>query len=156
MYCIDFPIKDCPKYTDWTEWTFCSVTCGRGQRSRGRACVDDDGDLVDGCVGRDFESVSCINGECPYWGDWTTWTLCEGPCGTQVRRTRTRICFNGIMGDEGCLGDGSEVDSCNVSVGLNAKPLLYLLSNCYYNNSNVHFGKTGLHGHLALLPVVVV
>lgn len=109
-------IQDCPQFTPWTDWSPCSLRCGRGVRSRGRACIDSNGDLSDGCVGPDLESVSCINGECPYWSDWTTWTLCEGPCGTQIRRFRSRTCINGLNGQEGCLGEGSEVGRCDVTV----------------------------------------
>jgi hypothetical protein len=31
--------QKCPIYTEWSEWTECSVTCGGGQQSRSRSCV---------------------------------------------------------------------------------------------------------------------
>ena len=31
--------QKCPVYTEWSEWTQCSKTCGGGKQSRERACV---------------------------------------------------------------------------------------------------------------------
>uniref|UniRef100_UPI00193A61B8 uncharacterized protein LOC120335429 n=1 Tax=Styela clava TaxID=7725 RepID=UPI00193A61B8 len=108
-------IRDCPRYSEWTEWTFCSVSCGKGQRSHSRVCLDSQGDPAEGCSGRALEIVSCIQGACPFWSDWTTWTSCEGACGTRNLRSRSRVCINGINGEEGCLGPDMNEEVCAVT-----------------------------------------
>ena len=57
----------CPVWTEWSEWTACSVTCGGGKRSKSRECVLPDGARSSGlfCEGSDFMEEKCNTDKCP-------------------------------------------------------------------------------------------
>ena len=44
-------------WTEWSQWTTCSKTCGVGTSTRSRSCSG-------GCSGNDYESVSCATASC--------------------------------------------------------------------------------------------
>ncbi|XP_039259105.2 A disintegrin and metalloproteinase with thrombospondin motifs gon-1-like isoform X1 [Styela clava] len=98
----------CPFWDEWTTWSECSATCGNGDRSRERECLN--GDVGVDCFGSDFETESCNNGECSRWGEYTPWSVCSVTCGTGVVM-RTRLCVRGSTGDD-CIGDPQEIQSC--------------------------------------------
>ena len=53
-------------WADWSAWTSCSLTCGRGEQSRSRTCSAPHpahGGLV--CPGDSTEAQSCITASCP-------------------------------------------------------------------------------------------
>lgn len=51
-------MKDCPFWSDWTNYSECSAPCGGGVRSRSRVCVTGKtGDV--GCEGPAFEEDFC-------------------------------------------------------------------------------------------------
>lgn len=57
----------CPVWTEWSEWTVCSVTCGGGKRTKTRECVLPDGarssDLY--CEGKSIIVEECNSNKCP-------------------------------------------------------------------------------------------
>jgi hypothetical protein len=55
-----------PKVTEWSEWTWCSVTCGKGHRERTRTCTIPDNALnVGECSGEDLlETTECHHEPC--------------------------------------------------------------------------------------------
>ena len=59
--------NSCPVWTEWSEWTVCSVTCGGGKRSKTRECVLPDGarssDLF--CEGNGLMEEQCNTNKCP-------------------------------------------------------------------------------------------
>ena len=70
-------------YTDWNNWTPCSVTCGKGIKTRQRFCTNPEpayGGVACGHLGSGEESVQCYDVNCPgeclvYWqlsGFWST------------------------------------------------------------------------------------
>lgn len=42
------------EWTKWSDWSSCSQTCGKGQKSRDRKCTGDS------CIGSNIEIVECI------------------------------------------------------------------------------------------------
>ncbi|CAG5110064.1 Oidioi.mRNA.OKI2018_I69.chr2.g4510.t1.cds [Oikopleura dioica] len=101
----------CPHPAEWYEWSECSKTCGGGLRFRERPCLNGEpGDK--GCEQEKLEERdSCKNQSCPKWSSWTRWTSCDAECGKGHRRTR-RICMDGHVGLDGCLGPVEKRKSC--------------------------------------------
>nr|XP_040571099.1 SCO-spondin-like isoform X1 [Lepeophtheirus salmonis] len=96
----------------WQEWTSCSVSCGKGQKTRGRFCNNPSpSDGGKPCSGYGLEKSYCIQEECTTggsWGQWGTWSACTLTCGNSVR-TRARTCHN-----SSCEGEGIQTERCSV------------------------------------------
>merc|ERR1712062_54970 len=59
-------LEACPGFSDWSEWTACSVTCGTGVMSRSRTCT---GQLNIDCVGSTDHKSACQKEACPWSGN---------------------------------------------------------------------------------------
>lgn len=101
----------CPFFNDWTPWNVCSVTCGGGTYQRQRDCVNgNQGD--EGCDGSITETKNCATQKCPAWSEWSQFNSCTASCGGGSQ-TKTRECINGSPGQQGCIGDTTNTQSCN-------------------------------------------
>jgi hypothetical protein len=117
----DCSTQDCPFWTDWSEWTECSATCGGGTKSRVRECIVSENSDVERsattlCEGESIETIPCNTNVCPVWTDWTKWTQCSSTCGGGVqKRIRDCILPKNSQGtnDFGCDGDTWEMRACN-------------------------------------------
>ncbi|GMT32401.1 hypothetical protein PFISCL1PPCAC_23698 [Pristionchus fissidentatus] len=92
------------KWTSWNEWSSCSRLCGRGLRSRSRACYEGS------CAGLANEQEFCNEESCDQegeWARWSNWSSCSVSCGAGVKR-RTRYCRTGD-----CPGNYKESAICN-------------------------------------------
>ncbi|KAK7100531.1 A disintegrin and metalloproteinase with thrombospondin motifs adt-1-like [Littorina saxatilis] len=116
----------CPVYTweTWGTWTACSATCGEGQRSRSRRCVDSEsgGQGRAQCKGDENETARCNMERCAVysWETWGAWTSCSVSCGGG-QRSRSRQCVDGhgVSGGQDrnqCQGDGDQRERCNTDV----------------------------------------
>ena len=57
-------------YTEWENWSACSVTCGAGKKSRSRSCtnpspVGDGATCLEQNLGEATEEQPCNDGTCP-------------------------------------------------------------------------------------------
>ena len=100
----------CYGWSQWQEWSACSVTCGAGRRNRNRKC---NALTRENCVGPDTEDEECDSGPCAAWSPWSEWSQCSATCG-QGQTQRQRTCT-----PEGatCPGQDSESKTCQSSSG---------------------------------------
>lgn len=109
------------KWTDWTPWSSCSVSCGGGTQKRDRSCTNPapaNGGAA--CSGIASETRDCNTQACssPVAGGWSAWGPCSASCGGG---NRTRTCTNPAPagGGAACVGSGSETcnsQACSVPV----------------------------------------
>ncbi|KAJ3605411.1 hypothetical protein NHX12_027458, partial [Muraenolepis orangiensis] len=99
----------------WTDWSLCSVHCGRGVQKRSRTCTHP-APLNGGafCEGMSVQKSTC-NTLCPVdggWGPWSVWTVCSVDCDWQRGRDCTepeprhggRPCEGPALGADNCTG----------------------------------------------------
>ena len=117
-------VKNCPingGYTEWTEFSNCTKSCGNGTQTRERNCSNpepqyDGADCLS--LGRSEEIQKCNTHHCPIDGgysQWTEFTNCSRTCGLG-NKTRWRNCSNpqAQYGGRNCshLGDPVQVEVC--------------------------------------------
>ncbi|XP_044798653.2 hemicentin-1 isoform X3 [Bubalus bubalis] len=106
-------------FSQWSAWTPCSVTCGKGIQKRSRLCNNPS--PANGgkpCQGSDSEMQNCHQKPCPVdgnWSEWSPWEECTRSCG-RGNRTRTRTCNNPSAqhGGRPCEGTAVEIIMCNI------------------------------------------
>ena len=81
------------KWTTWSLWTTCSVTCGEGRRMRTRSCQGS----PEQCQGDAIQEQTCVEVDChvPCWAEWSDWSPCSKLCGTGVQeRSREKVIYS--------------------------------------------------------------
>ncbi|EDO33872.1 predicted protein, partial [Nematostella vectensis] len=109
-------------WSNWSNWTTCSVTCSGGVQSRTRFCLNPFRGLDrPACRGDNREERNCNNHPCKTtatklnggWSSWSNWTACNETCGGGVK-SRNRTCTRPSprYGGADCQGEGDEIKSC--------------------------------------------
>ncbi|XP_065183969.1 SCO-spondin-like [Sycon ciliatum] len=107
-------------WTNWTEWSHCSETCGvQGFKLRYRNCTNPapqhDGRL---CPGSSQRIKHCTEPPCAvdgYWHSWGRWSPCDALCG-QGLKSRSRTCQPPEHGGQPCAGSNYQTALCTSSV----------------------------------------
>ncbi|XP_034035488.1 hemicentin-1 [Thalassophryne amazonica] len=112
--------KPCPvdgRWSEWSLWEQCSRTCGEGNRTRVRTCINPPA-LHGGrqCEGKAVEIIMCSVRLCPVagnWGSWLPWSTCSETCG-QGMQSRIRLCNNPPPAFDGvqCEGTDAQTQVC--------------------------------------------
>ncbi|KAK2182809.1 hypothetical protein NP493_335g03034 [Ridgeia piscesae] len=114
-FCNQQPCAVDGRWSPWTEWTPCPVSCGGAKHNRTRECV---GPFYGGenCRGFSQQARRCNIRFCPVdgaWEHWQRWTACSRSCGAGSM-TRVRRCTGTKYGGETCHGPKEEQSDCNV------------------------------------------
>ena len=112
-------------YSDWSNYSDCTKSCGNGSQVRTRNCSNPEpkhGGRDCLSLGSDTEIQYCNTHHCPIDGGYTQWTefsMCTMSCGNGTRQ-RTRNCSNPkpMYGGQNCshLGPNIEVKTCNTNL----------------------------------------
>ncbi|KAM9426094.1 adhesion G protein-coupled receptor B1 [Pholidichthys leucotaenia] len=106
----------CPvhgSWDEWSPWSLCSSTCGRGYRSRSRTCTPPQFG-GDPCDGPEQQTKFCNIAVCPVdgvWYEWSSWSSCSATCSNGTMR-RTRECNGPSHGGSECRGEWLETMDC--------------------------------------------
>uniref|UniRef100_A0A3Q1H7N3 Adhesion G protein-coupled receptor B2 n=1 Tax=Anabas testudineus TaxID=64144 RepID=A0A3Q1H7N3_ANATE len=99
-------------WEEWSSWSLCSVTCGRGSRTRTRRCVNGDGAVA--CEQPETQTKPCNIAVCPVegqWLEWGPWSRCSVTCNTGTQQ-RQRRCSALVHGWAECKGPHQESRDC--------------------------------------------
>ncbi|XP_031724478.1 adhesion G protein-coupled receptor B1 isoform X6 [Anarrhichthys ocellatus] len=100
-------------WDEWSPWSLCSSTCGRGYRSRTRSCAPPQFG-GDPCDGPEKQTKFCNIAVCPVdgvWNEWSNWSSCSTSCSNGTTQ-RTRECNGPSYGGSECRGEWLETVDC--------------------------------------------
>ncbi|XP_072904314.1 adhesion G protein-coupled receptor B1 isoform X10 [Hemitrygon akajei] len=100
-------------WEEWSPWSLCSSTCGRGHRDRTRSCIQPQFG-GNPCEGPEKQTKFCNIALCPVdgnWNDWSSWSQCSTTCSNGTQQ-RTRECNGPSFGGAECQGYWSENRPC--------------------------------------------
>ncbi|XP_006635755.3 adhesion G protein-coupled receptor B1 isoform X2 [Lepisosteus oculatus] len=100
-------------WDEWSPWSLCSSTCGRGYRDRTRTCRPPQYG-GNPCDGPEKQTKFCNIAVCPVdgnWNEWSSWSSCSASCSNGTMQ-RTRECNGPSYGGSECRGDWLETRDC--------------------------------------------
>ncbi|XP_026769612.1 adhesion G protein-coupled receptor B1 isoform X9 [Pangasianodon hypophthalmus] len=100
-------------WDEWSPWSLCSSTCGRGYRDRTRTCKPPQFG-GDECVGPEKQTKFCNIAVCPVdgvWNEWSSWSSCSVSCANGTMQ-RTRECNGPSYGGSECQGEWLQMRDC--------------------------------------------
>nr|XP_032660277.1 adhesion G protein-coupled receptor B1 isoform X5 [Chelonoidis abingdonii] len=103
-------------WDEWSPWSLCSSTCGRGYRDRTRTCKPPQFG-GNPCEGPEKQTKFCNIALCPghsvdgNWNEWSSWSSCSTTCSNGTQQ-RTRECNGPSYGGAECQGHWVETRDC--------------------------------------------
>uniref|UniRef100_A0A8C4JHV6 Adhesion G protein-coupled receptor B3 n=1 Tax=Dromaius novaehollandiae TaxID=8790 RepID=A0A8C4JHV6_DRONO len=100
-------------WEEWSPWSLCSFTCGRGQRTRTRSCIPPQYGGRS-CDGPETQHKPCNIALCPVdgqWQEWSLWSQCSVTCSNGTQQ-RSRQCTAAAHGGSECRGPWAESREC--------------------------------------------
>ncbi|CAM4493827.1 unnamed protein product [Lepidochelys olivacea] len=100
-------------WDEWSPWSLCSSTCGRGYRDRTRTCKPPQFG-GNPCEGPEKQTKFCNIALCPVdgnWNEWSSWSPCSTTCSNGTQQ-RTRECNGPSYGGAECQGHWVETRDC--------------------------------------------
>lgn len=76
-------------YNQWTHFGYCSVSCGKGHRTRTRTCK------TGNCTLQLKSTKICNLPTCIKYGQWTPFSSCPITCNGPAIRIQSRSCMQG-------------------------------------------------------------
>ncbi|KAI1236572.1 hypothetical protein IHE44_0014825 [Lamprotornis superbus] len=109
------------KWSLWSSWSACSMSCGGGSRQRTRHCSDPAPQFGGHkCEGSDIQMDFCNSDPCPVhgnWGPWSSWGTCSRTCnGGQTRRHRSCDNPRPASGGRACAGADVQIQRCSTDL----------------------------------------
>lgn len=144
-------------WSTWTEWSACSVHCGRGWKKRTRTCTSP-APLSGGsfCEGTSVQKIGCSS-LCPVdggWEPWSGWSACSSDC--EHQRVRACVAPEPRYGGQPCEGLGQESDNCTQGLCVqNQPPLQEVQPQSIETNSDVAL-YSGLGAAVIAVAMLVV
>ncbi|XP_041963546.1 adhesion G protein-coupled receptor B1 isoform X6 [Alosa sapidissima] len=102
-------------WEEWSPWSLCSSTCGRGERERTRTCKPPQFG-GEPCTGPEKQMKYCNIAVCPVdgvWNEWSSWSSCSVTCSNGTKQ-RIRECSGPSYGGSECRGEWLESRECNL------------------------------------------
>ncbi|XP_062395734.1 adhesion G protein-coupled receptor B1 [Sardina pilchardus] len=102
-------------WEEWSPWSLCSSTCGRGERERTRTCKPPQFG-GEPCTGPEKQKKFCNIAVCPadgVWNEWSSWSSCSVTCSNGTKQ-RIRECSGPSYGGSECRGEWLENLECNL------------------------------------------
>ncbi|CAM4703121.1 unnamed protein product [Leuciscus chuanchicus] len=100
-------------WDEWSPWSLCSSTCGRGYRDRTRSCKPPQFG-GNPCDGPEKQTKFCNIAVCPVdgvWNEWSIWSSCSSSCSNGTMK-RTRECNGPSYGGLECQGEWRQTRDC--------------------------------------------
>ncbi|CAL8359739.1 unnamed protein product [Boreogadus saida] len=151
-------------WEEWSPWSLCSFTCGRGHRTRTRMCAPP---LHGGraCDGPETQSKLCNIALCPVdgqWQEWSTWSDCSVTCANGTQQ-RTRQCSAAAHGGSECRGHWAESRECYNPdcTAFHDKcdrfpHVLNIIANCLPGEAKVAMERASLWSSCVVLPLLAL
>ncbi|XP_052715476.1 A disintegrin and metalloproteinase with thrombospondin motifs adt-1-like isoform X1 [Crassostrea angulata] len=121
LACNELPCPINGGFTEWSNWTDCSKSCGGGLNIRNRSCTNPSPKYGGKhCKGSLSETLNCNEHQCPIDGGfslWGAWSSCTVSCGGGTL-LRSRSCTNPspLFGGKNCTGNTEQIIDCNIQL----------------------------------------
>ncbi|XP_067879162.1 netrin receptor UNC5D-like isoform X3 [Heterodontus francisci] len=144
-------------WSTWTEWSPCSIHCGRGWQKRTRTCTNP-APLNGGafCEGTSVQKIVCSS-LCPVDGDWESWNRWSS-CSSECEHQRVRACVapEPRYGGKFCEGVSQESENCTEGLCIQSQtPLQEVQPQSIETNSDVAL-YSGLGAAVIAVAMLVV